>query len=126
MKNCNLSENHFTFVFSFLLVATILMIPETVWANVGFGQIGENVKSNSLGIAQAIAYSGYAIGLGYGIWGCVDLAMAGNGRSSATSAGGLKKIFIGALLLGIGALLSAGSATLFGSDKTTGLKELGL
>ncbi len=41
-------------------------------------------------------------------------------------AGGLTKVIIGALALGLGELLGSGSATLFGSDQTSGMDELGL
>jgi hypothetical protein len=39
---------------------------------------------------------------------------------------GLTKVIIGALLLGVGEFLGSGSATLFGSEQTSGLGELGL
>jgi hypothetical protein len=39
---------------------------------------------------------------------------------------GLNKIAIGALLLGLSGILGAASATMFGSDQTTGYGELGL
>lgn len=43
-----------------------------------------------------------------------------------TYGAGLTKVIIGALVLGLGEFLGSGSATLFGSDQTTGLGELGL
>ncbi len=69
---------------------------------------------------------GYAGGVGSAVWGCFDMYQAGNGRGNSTYAGGGKKIIIGALLLGIGALLTSGSVTLFGADQTEGFTELGL
>ena len=47
-------------------------------------------------------------------------------QGQSTYAGGLTKVMIGALALGLGELLGSGSATLFGSDQTSGLGELGL
>jgi hypothetical protein len=51
---------------------------------------------------------------------------AAHGQGNSTHAKGLTKILIGALALGIGEFLGSGSATLFGSDQTSGLGELGL
>ena len=45
---------------------------------------------------------------------------------SGNYAPGIAKVVIGALALGIGEFLGSGSATLFGSDQTTGLDELWL
>jgi len=36
------------------------------------------------------------------------------------------KVLIGSVLLGLGEALGSGSATLFGSDQTSGLNDLGL
>ena len=47
-------------------------------------------------------------------------------QGQSTYAGGLPKVGIGALALGLGELLGSGSATLFGSDQTSGMGELGL
>ena len=57
---------------------------------------------------------------------CVDMYKATHNQGQATHARGLTKIIVGALLLGIGEFLGSGSATLFGSDQTSGLGELGL
>ena len=46
-------------------------------------------------------------------------------QGQSTYAGGLTKVVIGALALGLGELLGSGSATLFGSDQTSGMGELG-
>ena len=63
-----------------------------------------------------------------GVWGCVDMYKASKAQSgqSGNYAPGIAKVVIGALALGIGEFLGSGSATLFGSDQTTGLDELGL
>ncbi|WP_302553914.1 hypothetical protein [uncultured Bilophila sp.] len=47
-------------------------------------------------------------------------------QGQSTYADGLTKVVIGALALGLGELLGSGSATLFGSDQTSGMGELGL
>ena len=47
-------------------------------------------------------------------------------QGQCTYAGGLTQGVIGALALGLGELLGSGSATLFGSDQTSGMGELGL
>ncbi|CAK7025433.1 MAG: hypothetical protein DELT_02562 [Desulfovibrio sp.] len=51
---------------------------------------------------------------------------AGKNQGNSTYPGGVIKVVVGALLLGIGEFLGSGSATLFGSDQTSGLGELGL
>ena len=58
----------------------------------------------------------------------VDMYKASKSQSgqSGNYAPGVAKVVIGALALGIGEFLGSGSATLFGSDQTTGLDELGL
>ena len=72
------------------------------------------------------AGAGYAAGAGMGVWGCVDMYKATKNQGQSTYAGGLTKVVIGALALGLGELLGSGSATLFGSDQTSGMDDLGL
>ena len=45
---------------------------------------------------------------------------------SGNYAPGIAKVLVGALALGLGEFLGSGSATLFGSDQTSGLGELGI
>jgi hypothetical protein len=52
--------------------------------------------------------------------------MAAHGQGQQSPARGLTKVVIGTLLLGVGEFLGSGSATLFGSDQTSGMGELGL
>ena len=54
------------------------------------------------------------------VWTCTK------NQGQSTYAGGLTKVVIGALALGLGEFLGSGSATLFGSDQTSGMGELGL
>ena len=80
-------------------------------------------------LAQAaITVGGFAAGSGMGVWGCIDMYKASKSQTgqSGNYAPGIAKVVIGALALGIGEFLGSGSATLFGSDQTTGLDELGL
>lgn len=106
--------------------AVWLFAPELAHAAVAFGEIGQNVAENAKGVAKGITMGGYAAGAGMGVWGCIDMYKAGKGQGQSTYAGGLTKVLIGALALGIGELLGSGSATLFGSDQTSGLSDLGL
>lgn len=108
--------------------AVWLFAPEIVQAAVTFGDIGQNVADSAKGVAKGITVSGYAAGAGMGVWGCFDMYKASKGQSgqSGNYAPGITKVVIGALALGIGEFLGSGSATLFGSDQTTGLDELGL
>ena len=111
----------------FLGVAVVWMLqPEIAHAAVAFGEIGQNVAANAKGVAKGITMGGYAAGAGMGVWGCVDMYKAGKGQGQSTYAGGITKVIVGALALGIGEFLGSGSATLFGSDQTSGLGELGL
>lgn len=93
-----------------------------------FGDIGQNVADSAKGVAKGVTMAGFASGAGMGVWGCIDLYKASKGQSGQTGnyAPGVAKVVIGALALGIGEFLGSGSATLFGSDQTTGLDELGL
>lgn len=103
-----------------------LCAPEIVHAAVTFGEIGQNIADNSKGVAKGITMAGYAAGAGMGVWGCVDMYKATKNQGQSTYAGGLTKVVIGALALGLGELLGSGSATLFGSDQTSGMDDLGL
>ncbi|WP_304679514.1 hypothetical protein [uncultured Desulfovibrio sp.] len=108
-------------------MATVwLFAPEIVQAAVTFGEIGQNIADNSKGVARGITMAGYAAGAGMGVWGTVDMYKATKNQGQSTYAGGLTKVVIGALALGLGELLGSGSATLFGSDQTSGMGELGL
>ena len=108
------------------LAAVWLFAPEIVHAAVTFGEIGQNIADNSKGVARGITMAGYAAGAGMGVWGCVDMYKATKNQGQSTYAGGLTKVVIGALALGLGELLGSGSATLFGSDQTSGMGDLGL
>ena len=112
-----------------LAVAAVwLLTPELVQAAVTFGDIGQNVADSAKGVAKGVTMVGFASGAGMGVWGCIDLYKATKSQSgqSGNYAPGVAKVVIGALALGIGEFLGSGSATLFGSDQTTGLDELGL
>ena len=108
------------------MAAVWLFAPEIVHAAVTFGEIGQNIADNSKGVAKGITMAGYAAGAGMGLWGTVDMYKATKNQGQSTYAGGLTKVVIGALALGLGELLGSGSATLFGSDQTSGMGELGL
>ena len=108
--------------------AVWLLAPEMALAAVTFGDIGQNVADSAKGVAKGVTMAGFASGAGMGVWGCVDMYKASKSQSgqSGNYAPGVAKVVIGALALGIGEFLGSGSATLFGSDQTTGLDELGL
>lgn len=108
------------------MAAVWLFAPEIVQAAVTFGEIGQNLADNSKGVAKGITMAGYAAGAGMGVWGTIDMYKATKNQGQSTYAGGLTKVIIGALALGLGELLGSGSATLFGSDQTSGMGELGL
>lgn len=126
LKNTlSVSPLRFTAVFMGM-TAVWLFAPEIVQAAVTFGEIGQNVADNSKGVAKGITMAGYTAGAGMGVWGCVEMYKATKQQGQSTYAGGLTKVMIGALALGLGELLGSGSATLFGSDQTSGLGDLGL
>lgn len=133
--NFNSKHNNFTIssispvrltIFFIAIFTIYLFAPELAEAAIGFGEMGENVAENAKGVAKGITMSGYATGAGMGVWGCIDMYKAGKQQGQSTYAGGIAKVVIGALALGIGEFLGSGSATLFGSDQTTGLDDLGL
>lgn len=106
--------------------ACYLFAPELVQAAIAFGDVGLNVAENSKGVAKGITMAGYAGGAGMGVWGCVEMYKAGKRQGESTYGGGIMKVIVGALVLGIGEFLGSGSMTLFGADQTTGLGELGI
>lgn len=108
------------------MAAVWLLRPEIALAAVAFGEIGQNVAANSKGVAKGITMVGYAAGITIALWGVVEMFKAGKRQGDATVPGGLAKVLIGGLALAIGEFLGSGSATLFGSDQTTGLGELGI
>ncbi len=104
-----------------------LFAPELAQAAVTFGEIGQNVATNAKGVAKGITWAGYAGGTGMGVFGIVEMYKASRQQGgNSTYAGGLIKILSGALILGLGEFLGSGSATLFGSDQTSGMDDLGL
>lgn len=103
-----------------------LLAPEIAQAAVAFGEIGRNVADNAKGVAKGITMGGFAAGAGMGVWGCIDMYKAAHSQGQQSPARGLTKVIIGALLLGVGEFLGSGSATLFGTDQTSGMGELGL
>jgi hypothetical protein len=107
--------------------AVWLLSPEIIHAAVTFGEIGQNVAESAKGVAKGITMGGFAMGVGMGVWGIVDMYKAAHGQGNATHGKGMTKLLIGALALGIGEFLGSGSASLFGSDQAAdGLGELGL
>lgn len=64
--------------------------------------------------------------MGVGSLGFTEMYKASKSQGQATYHGGIIKLLVGALVLGLGEFLGSGSATLFGSDQTSGLGELGL
>lgn len=108
------------------VAAAWLFTPELVQAAVTFGEIGQNVAENAKGVAKGVTLAGYAAGAGMGVWGTVEMYKSTKNQGQSTYAGGLTKVVIGALALGLGELLGSGSATLFGADQTSGLNDLGL
>ena len=108
------------------MAAVWLFAPEIVHAAVTFGEIGQNIADNSKGVAKGITMAGYAAGAGMGLWGTVDMYKATKNQGQSTYAGGLTKVIIGALALGLGEFPGSGSGTLFGADQTSGIGELGL
>ena len=106
--------------------AVCLCAPEIVYAAVTFGDMGRNVADSAKGVAAGITMAGYCAGAFMGVWGGIDMYKAAHSQGQQSPARGLTKIMIGALLLGIGELMGSGSASLFGSDQTSGLGALGL
>lgn len=100
--------------------------PEIAQAAVTFGEMGQNVSENAKGVAKGVTYAGYAAGTTMGVLGFVEMYKASKSQGQSTYHGGIVKLLVGALALGLGEFLGSGSATIFGSDQTTGLGELGL
>ena len=108
------------------IVAAWLLAPELAQAAIPLGEIVQNVAENSKGVAKGISLAGFATGLAMGVWGCVDIYKATRQQGQSTYTSGIIKLLIGAIILGWGETLGSGSATLFGSDQTSGLGALGL
>ena len=106
--------------------AAWLFGPEIAQAAVTFGEMGENVAENAKGVAKGVTLTGYAAGATMGVLGFVEMYKASKSQGQSTYHGGIVKILVGALALGLGEFLGSGSASIFGSDQTTGLGELGI
>lgn len=106
--------------------AAWLFAPEIAQAAVAFGDMGQNVAENAKGVARGVQFVGYAGGLTMAVLGVVDMYKASKGNGQHTYQAGIVKVLAGGLALGIGSFLGSGSATLFGSDQTSGLGDLGL
>ncbi len=127
MKKARITVSPVHLTICFLSFSALYLVsPEVIFAGVGFGEIGQNVAENAKGVAKGITMAGYATGTGMGVWGCVDMYKASKNQGQTTYAGGLSKVIIGALALGLGEFFGSGSTTLFGSDQTSGLDELGI
>ena len=109
------------------VAAIWLFAPELAQAAVTFGEMGQNVAENAKGVAKGVTMAGYAAGTTMGVFGGVECYKASKQQGGNSSyGGGITKVLIGALLLGLGELFGSGSATLFGSDQTSGMGDLGL
>jgi hypothetical protein len=106
------------------VAAVCLFAPEIAHAAVAVGEIGQNIAENSKGVAKGVVYTGYAGGAAMSVAGLWDLTQA-KGNPNLGYGKGALKIFVGACLLGVWAIIGSGSATLFGSDQTSGMTELG-
>ena len=100
--------------------------PELAQAAVTFGEMGQNVAENAKGVAKGVTLTGYAAGATMGVLGFVEMYKASKSQGQSTYQGGIVKLLVGALALGLGEFLGSGSATFFGSDQTSGLGELGI
>ena len=100
--------------------------PELAQAAVTFGEMGQNVAENAKGVAKGVTLTGYAAAATMGVLGFVEMYKASRSQGQSTYQGGIIKLLVGALALGLGEFLGSGSATIFGSDQTTGLGELGI
>ena len=100
--------------------------PDIAQAAVTFGEMGQNVSENAKGVAKGVTYAGYAAGTTMGVLGFVEMYKASKSQGQSTYQGGIVKLLVGALALGLGEFLGSGSASIFGSDQTTGLGELGI
>jgi hypothetical protein len=109
-----------------MAISAVWFWPELAQAAVSFGEMGQNVAQNAKGIAKGITAGGFAAGVGMGVWGVIDMYKATHSQGQQSPVRGVVKILLGGLLLGLGEFLGAGSATLFGTDQTSGLGELGL
>lgn len=106
--------------------AVWLWCPDLAQAAVTFGEMGQNVAENAKGVAKGVTYAGYAAGTTMGVLGFTEMYKASKSQGQATYHGGIIKLLVGALALGLGEFLGSGSATIFGSDQTSGLGELGI
>jgi uncharacterized membrane protein len=126
-KHSWISESPVRWMLACLAITAVWMFaPEIAQAAVAFGEIGRNVADNAKGVAKGITVGGFATGAGMGVWGLIDVYKATHSQGQQSPARGLTKCLVGAVLLGVGEFLGSGSATLFGSDQTSGLGELGL
>ena len=106
--------------------AAFLLAPDAADAAITAGEMGLNIADNAKGVAKGITMAGFATGIGMGLCGGIEMFKAAKERNDGSYKSGMVKVLIGSVLLGLGEALGSGSATLFGSDQTSGLNDLGL
>lgn len=106
--------------------AAFLLVPDAADAAITAGEMGLNIADNAKGVAKGITMAGFATGITMGVCGLIEMFKASKERNDGSYKNGMVKILIGSVLLGLGEALGSGSATLFGSDQTSGLNDLGL
>jgi hypothetical protein len=87
--------------------------------------LGENAATQVSGIAKVVQYGAFLGGLVLVVMGLFDFYKAGSSPQH-TVGSGAKKCVVGAVLLGLGAIITAFSASIFGSDQSSGMGEIGL
>ena len=103
-----------------------LLVPDAADAAITAGEMGLNIADNAKGVAKGITMAGFATGIGMGLCGGIEMFKAAKERNDGSYKSGMVKVLIGSVLLGLGEALGSGSATLFGSDQTSGLNDLSL
>jgi preprotein translocase subunit SecG len=99
------------------ITSVVLLAAGSVFAAGGFGAVGENIGSQSKGMATGIKQMGFLIGVLFVVIGLVIFANLKKTNTQAVVPIGM--LTVGVCLLALTTFISTGSETLFGSDETT-------
>ena len=108
------------------LVSTSLIFPGYALA-INFGAIATNITGQGTQIANLILILSVLAGIAFVAMGFFTMFKASKGRGESTWGRGWSLIFVGVALTSLGAVITSGSQTIWGTDESSAnLSTLGL
>ncbi len=98
------------------LAALVTLVAGSAFAAGGFGAVGENIGSQSAGMSTGVKQIAFFVGLLFVVVGLIIFANLKKTNTQASVP--ITMIVVGVCLLALTTIISTGSETIFGSDKT--------